>query len=110
MQEDKEEHPKQKGKKHEHEEPDDPGSREQHSMSGSHRPHPPVVMPHSLLVSAFFLGRMILGHAVVIHTSDRAHIREQRAISDSRRQQIPAVQMPRLVSVARPLCHDIMRR
>ncbi|CAK0785121.1 hypothetical protein CVIRNUC_008327 [Coccomyxa viridis] len=25
----------------EHEEPDDPGSREQHAMSGSHKPHPP---------------------------------------------------------------------
>ena len=27
----------------EHEEPDDPGSREQHAMSGSHKPHPPGV-------------------------------------------------------------------
>lgn len=32
-------HQKIQGKRREHEEPEDPGSREQHAMSGSHKPH-----------------------------------------------------------------------
>ncbi len=73
MQEGKEEHPqKQHDKKTDQEEPDDPGSREQHSMSGSHKPHPPGVW-HILLES--FTSRQVAAciqgvkeqHALLCH-------------------------------------------